>query len=207
MRLDLLDVDPHYAAISNIMDRRFKTGPNGEFSIANLPAGQFLLGVNINESTGYPDQTPPTYYPSAASRGDAQVIELAPNKELSGLVLTLPPPRPFRIVRVHLRWPDGTIPTQGAIEAWANRGIYSAVYSLKDGHFDLELLQGVDYWLTASAMDMTYLRKSPIPSLPPRGTWVYADNYRLAAGDDPVDITLTAHFPEPQWSKAVYNRQ
>jgi len=45
-RLDLLDVDPHYAAISNILDGRFKTGPKGEFSISDLPAGQFLLGVN-----------------------------------------------------------------------------------------------------------------------------------------------------------------
>ncbi len=147
MRLDLLDVDPHYAAISGIVDGRFKTGPKGEFSISDLPAGQFLLGVNINESTRYPDQTPPTYYPGVTSRNDAKVIELAPNKELTGLALTLPPPRPFRLVRVHLRRPGGTIPTQGAIDAWANRGIYLSNYKLQDGGFELKLLQGVDYWL------------------------------------------------------------
>jgi hypothetical protein len=36
------------------------------------------------------------------------------------------------------------------------------------------------------------------------GTWVYADNYRLPAGNDAVDITMTALFNEPQWSKAIY---
>lgn len=206
MRLDLLDVDPHYAAISSILDKRFETGPNGEFSVSDLPAGRFLLGVNINESTRYPEQTPPTYYPSAVSRADAKVIGLAPNEELGGLVLTLPPSRPYRIVRVHLRWPDGTLPTKGAIDAWANRGIYVSNYVLVDGGFELKLLQGVDYWLTACAMDMKHLQQSFGP-LSPLGTWIYTDNYRLPAGNDPVDITLTAYFPEPQWFRAVYSKQ
>jgi hypothetical protein len=88
---------------------------------------------------------------------------------------------------------------RGAIDAWANQGIYVSNYDLKGGVFELKLLQGVDYWLTAAALD-----ESRKPTQFARGTWVYADNYRLHAGNDAADITLTAHFPEPQWAKAIY---
>jgi hypothetical protein len=198
VKLDLIDADPGYRSITSILDM-VETGPRGEFSVTNLPSGRFVLGVNIKESLRYPDQTPPTYYPGVATRSDAQVIELLPNENKAGLIFTLLPPRAFRPVRVHLRWPDGTVPKGGAIDAWANEGIYLSKYDLKDGVFELNLLQGVDYWLTAAALDET---RRPTPFA--RGTWVYADNYRLSAGNDAVDITLAARFPEPQWAKAIY---
>ncbi len=104
-------------------------------------------------------------------------------------------------MRVHLQWPDGRPPARGAIDAWVNQGIYVSKYDLKNGIFELALLQGVDYWLTAAALDETR------PATPyAAGTWVYAENYRLAAGSDPIDIVLTAHFAEPQWANAIYGR-
>jgi hypothetical protein len=109
------------------------------------------------------------------------------------------PPREFRRVRVHVRWPDGRVPTRGSIDAWANKGIYVSSKDLKDGIFELQLLQGVDYWLTAAALD----EARPISRFI-SGTWVYADNYRLAGGIDPIDVVVTAHFAEPQWADAVY---
>ena len=200
VELDLIDADPGYLSRTNHAPS-IKTGSQGEFSLTNLPSGRFLLGVNIEESSRYPDQTPPSYYPGVAARGDAEVIELGPNEVRTGLVLTLLPPRAFRLVRVHLQWPDGTIPRGGAMNAWANRGIYVSKYELKDGIFELNLLQGVDYWLDAAALD-----ESRKPTQFARGTWVYADNYRLSAGTDTVDVTMTALFAEPQWSKAIYPR-
>jgi len=200
VELDLIDAEPGYRSFTGKLDM-IETGKDGKFSVAGLPSGRFLLGVNIKESSRYPDQTPPTYYPGAVDRSKAQVIELTPNESKAGLILTLPPPRAFRTVRVHLRWPDGRIPARGAIDAWANEGIYVSKYELKNGTFDLQLLQGVDYWLTAAALDET---RQPTPYA--RGTWVYADNYRLSAGDDPVEVTVTAHFAEPQWANAVYSR-
>jgi hypothetical protein len=83
-----------------------------------------------------------------------------------------------------------------------NQGIYVSRYDLKDGIFELQLLQGVDYWLTAAALDET--RRATQFA---RGTWVYTDNFRITFGTDPLDITLTAHFAEPQWSKAIYGEQ
>jgi len=133
------------------------------------------------------------------ARAQAQVIELQPNELRKELVLTLLPPRAFRAVRVHLRWPDGSVPNRGAMNAWANKGIYLSDYDLKNGVFTLKLLQGVDYWLDAAALD-----ESRKPSQFARGTWVYADNYRLTGGSDDVDIIMTALFDEPQWSKAIY---
>jgi len=199
VKLDLIDVDPSYGSITTNILRRLETGPRGEFSLTSLPSGRFLLGVNIWESTRYPDQTPPSYYPGVGARAQAQVIELQPNELRKELVLTLLPPRAFRAVRVHLRWPDGSVPNRGAMNAWANKGIYLSDYDLKNGVFTLKLLQGVDYWLDAAALD-----ESRKPSQFARGTWVYADNYRLTGGSDDVDIIMTALFDEPQWSKAIY---
>jgi hypothetical protein len=198
VRLDLIDADPQYRSITSIMDM-IETGPSGQFSIDHLPSGRFLLGVNIEESSRYPDRTPPTFYPGVADRSTARAIELAPNEIKTGLVLKLMPPREFRRVRVHVRWPDGRVPTRGSIDAWANKGIYVSSKDLKDGIFELQLLQGVDYWLTAAALD----EARPISRFI-SGTWVYADNYRLAGGIDPIDVVVTAHFAEPQWADAVY---
>jgi hypothetical protein len=200
VELDLIDAEDGYRSITTKL-KMIKTGLHGEFSIDHLPSGRFLLGVNIEECERYPDQTPPTYYPGVATRSDATVIELQPDERKPGLVLTELPPRAFRVVRVHLVWPDGKVPARGVIDAWANRGIYVSKYDLKDGIFELNVLQGVDYWLTAAALDES---RKPTPFA--GGTWVYADNYHLAAGSDPADITLTAHFPEPQWAKAIYSR-
>ncbi len=200
VKVDLIDVDPGYAP-PPIAPEQIETGAHGEFSLTGLPSGRFLLGVNIENSSDYPDQTPPTYFPGVAAPKDAHVIELTPNQVKKGLVLTLLPARAFRTVRVHLRWPDGSIPNRGTIEAWLHKGIYSTSYDLAQGTFELNLLQGVEYWLTAAALDESR-KRTPFAG----GTWVYADNYLLAAGDGSVDITLTAHFEEPQWSKAMYPR-
>jgi hypothetical protein len=197
--VDLIDADPGYRSAQT--PGMIETGQNGEFSAENLPSGRFLLGVSIKESSRYPDQTPPTYYPGVGARSDAQVIELLPNERRSGLILTLLPPREFRRIRVHLQWPDGRVPTRGGIDAWENEGIYVSNYDLKGGVFELKLLQGVSYWLTAAALD-----ESSRPTKVALGTWVYADNYFLPAGNDAGDITLVARFPEPQWPKAIYSR-
>ncbi len=116
-RIDLIDIDEHYGPPP--LERLYiETDPDGKFTLANLPSGQFLLGVNIHESSRYPDQTPPSYYPGVASRSEARTVELKPNELKAGLVLSLLPPRNFRSVRVHLKWPDGRIPNRGALDAW-----------------------------------------------------------------------------------------
>lgn len=196
--IDLIDVDEHYAPPPL---EHIETDAGGRFTLANLPSGQFLLAVNIRESSRYPDQTPPTYYPGVAARSEARVVELKPNEFKTGLVLTLLPPRRFRSVRVHITWPDGRIPNGGALDAWVNEGIYLSDYKPNRGVFDLKLLEGIDYWITTAALDEA--RK---PTQFARGTWVYADNYHLLAGKDAVDINLVAHFADPQWPKAIYPR-
>lgn len=198
VKLNLVDKDARYRS----MTKTLKTGSRGAFFMNNLPGGEYLLGINIKESTRYPDQTPPTYFPGVPDRKSASVIKLAPNEAKAGLKLQMLPPRAFRVVRVHIRWPDGTAPSRGVLDAWANQGIYVSRYDLKDGVFDLQLLQGVDYWLDAAALDQT--RRATQFAL---GTWVYTDNFRITAGTDPLDITLTAHFAEPQWAKAIYGEQ
>jgi hypothetical protein len=125
------------------------------------------------------------------------VIKLAPNEKKTGLVLTMLPPRNFRRVRVRIQWPNGSVPLQGAVEAWANEGIYDSIYRLKNGIVELRLLEGVGYWITASALRPRLFRD---------GTRAYAENYWLPPGDGPADVTLTAHFAEPQWT-AIFDRR
>ena len=147
----------------------------------------------------YPDATPPTYYPGVASRASARAIDLRPDEKKNAVDLTLLPPRAFRVVKVHIRWPDGSTPNGAAIDAWVNQGIYVSDDAPENGVFELRLLEGVDYWLTAAALD-----ESRKPSRFTRGTWVYAENYRLPAGSDAVEVQLTAKFEEPRWFKVIY---
>lgn len=198
LELELIDADPNFPSITEYANRP-KTGPSGEFAFTNLPSGTFLLGLNVHRSTRHPDQTPPTFYPGVAARSAATKIELKPNEQKRNLVLTLLPPRAFRTVLVNLRLPDGAVPRGGAIDAYVNEGIYVSNYQLTNGRFELKLLQGVDYWLTAAAN---------VPARHPtrfaQHEWRYADNFRLPAGNDDIEITLTGVHHDPQWPKAIY---
>jgi len=187
--LDLIDADPAYES-PHLEAYPLQTGPNGEFAVSNLPGGRFILGFAIAESSHYPDRTPPTYFPGGTARSDAAVIELKPNELKSGLNLTLLPAREFRTARVHLRYPDGSIPKRGAIDAYRGKGIYVTNYDFRNGTFELKLLRGVDYWLNAGVIDQR-----------DKSSWAYADSYHVPPGNDAFEITLTARFPEPQWPK------
>lgn len=182
--LELVDVDPKFAAPPLKDGDPVITDKNGNFSFFGLPSGRYLLGVNVEETSPYPDRTPPTYYPGVGPRADAQAIELKPNERKKDIVLTLLPPRSFRLVRVLVRWPDGSIPDRSSIEAWRPKGRYISVEATREGGFELRLLEGVGYWLTASAWDAR------------RRHWIYPDSYRLPAGKGTVEVTL---IPRSSW--------
>jgi hypothetical protein len=189
-KIGLLDTDPALARPHDDPRQRV-TDSSGRFSLTNLPSGRFLLGVNIDGIDRYPGAIPPTFYPGVTSPGHAAVIALRPNEARKNLTLRLPPPREMREVRIQLKWPDGLVAKDGAIDAWLRKDIYESQYDLRDGVAVLRLMKGVDYWITAGALDG-------------RRHWIYTDKYLLRGGDDDVFVTLTPRYPEPQWSRAVY---
>jgi hypothetical protein len=203
VRLDLVDADPSFAPpAANSAGKPVTTDRDGRFSFSGLPGGQFVLGVNIEHLADYPDPNPPSYYPGVTSRAEARPILLQPNEARTNLEFTLPPPRAFRTVRVRLRWPDGSAPEGGYVSAWRSGGICTTVHDLKNGRFELKLLEGVSYWLEAGTWKGE--RRFVRPPARAKGYWVYAENYKLAAGTGTIEVEMVPRFLEPQWFKSVY---
>jgi hypothetical protein len=86
------------------------TDAEGKFRMEDLPAGRFVVGVNV-ASPMTADR------PYGMSRYPA-VLKLEPNGVVSGLEFDLQEARPVRTVRVRVFWGDGREVASGA-RAWA----------------------------------------------------------------------------------------
>jgi hypothetical protein len=73
------------------------TDSDGKFAIHGVAAGEYKVGVNIGYS--YPTASAPypqTYYPATREWTEAPKITVGSGTHLTGIEITLPPPRPCR---------------------------------------------------------------------------------------------------------------
>jgi hypothetical protein len=90
-----------------VLKAPIQTRSDGSFVLENLPAGDFIVGVNVNF---YPRVRMPydtTYLPGVREIGKARVLHLNPGEKLRGLNLQMGPALPQRAVKVRVTWPDG----------------------------------------------------------------------------------------------------
>jgi hypothetical protein len=76
---------------------RQPTDSYGDYKLAQLPPGRFILEFVDDDCVGQPEQYAPTYYPDASAPSDAQVVELQPGEVIDGTDATLTrlsPPAP-----------------------------------------------------------------------------------------------------------------
>jgi len=91
--------------------RHTSTDAEGRYKFEGLPPGRYLLGLHV---AGFPQPDDPTnayprtYYPGAARREEAEVLEIKAGEELKGRDLRLPPRRAESVIRVRVVWSDGT---------------------------------------------------------------------------------------------------
>jgi hypothetical protein len=86
----------------------------GEFTVRNVPAGEIVVGANINSSPTFEEPYDTVYVPAAASVDAARVFTLKPDDQVKGVILRLPQPLPFANLFVDVLWPDGSPATAGA---------------------------------------------------------------------------------------------
>lgn len=83
------------------------TKVGGFFRYAELPEGDYLIGVNLRSQPDVDTPYAPTYAPGVPSREGAQVFHLGRGQQLSHIRIQLPPRLRLRTIHVEVHWPDG----------------------------------------------------------------------------------------------------
>lgn len=169
------------------------TDAAGKFVMRRVPAGKFVLGVNLTRYSDAKEPWPPTYYPGRPRLEDAKVLELEPNADLAGLELPLPAALPTRTVRIRVLWADGSAAEEGGV--WARPKQFPHAWesgtSAKQGNLvTLQLMQHYDYeiWAEWYGWGMGGKRKRHVGG----------GKITLPAGkkDIDLDIRLSGNRPE-----------
>lgn len=131
---------------------RADTDAAGRFLMEGVPAGKFVLGVNLTRYTSAEEPWPPTYYPGRRRLAEAKVLDLQPNGNSAGLELPLPAALPTRTVRFRVLWADGAAAEGGRVWALPKQFLHSltaATGAQKGNVVTLRLMQHYDYQIAA----------------------------------------------------------
>ncbi|MGA2273476.1 MAG: carboxypeptidase-like regulatory domain-containing protein [Bryobacteraceae bacterium] len=144
VRVDVLrlnhDGKPVYYAV-----KRAKTDGSGRFQVAQLPSGDFRLGVNLFDP---PDPETP-YMPTQWSDDGSLSIHLSPGEHKRVSPLRLPPRLAVRKVEAEVRWPDGQ--AAKGVDVWGEVGGQAAAHgeTNAEGIARIEVLEGARYSIEA----------------------------------------------------------
>jgi hypothetical protein len=128
------------------------TEPDGTWEVAGLPAGRYLLGVNVFNAPTSHTPYPATWYPNALQAKDATVLEVSDDRELS-VDFMLPPRIPETTVTGATVGVDGA-PIPGASIALHDTAAATDLdvqYTTSDanGRFRIAALRGRHYRIQA----------------------------------------------------------
>jgi len=168
---------------------------DGRFEYPRLEAGEYILGVNLNEPANkrgwYGKRVPyaRSYYPGVTDRDRAQVLKLEPGQSLEGIEFRLPPtqaPVTFRGKVIARRSRDTTVVALIDPEFSKEKSQVDAVAVAADGSFELIGVEGRRYILVAHSENAVIGRRhlhSPIVDL-------------LPGPQEPVELSLSDDVPE-----------
>lgn len=168
----------------NIVRAPVTSASDGSFVFRELPAGNFVVGVNLNFSPSIRTPYAKTYLPGVIKREQAQVLHLDPGQKISGLHMQMPPAMRQRTLRVRVTWPDGRSVGKGvSVSAdTAGDGDFESADTDGNGIATLKCLATLSYEITAQKW------LSKLGENPPRKATSTAKN--IAAGTEPGSITL-----------------
>jgi len=109
--------------------RHETTTARGVFRYEAMPAGDYLIGVNLSSPPNVDTPYARTYAPGVPDRAHAQILHLAPGQKLSNIRIQIPPRLHFRTVHVQVKWTDGRS---------AGRGVSVTTDETTDGVTDIE---------------------------------------------------------------------
>jgi hypothetical protein len=128
---------------------------DGTWKVAGLPAGRYLLGVNVFNAPTSHTPYPATWYPKASQAKDATVLEVSDDRELS-VDFMLPPRIPETTVTGATVGVDG-VPIPGASIALLDTAAATDLdvqYATSDanGRFRIAALRGRHYKIHAQVI-------------------------------------------------------
>ncbi|HZG52627.1 MAG TPA: carboxypeptidase-like regulatory domain-containing protein [Pyrinomonadaceae bacterium] len=131
------------------------TNQEGLYELKAIPAGRFLLGLNLSSAPNARAPYPRTYYPGVGSAARATVIAVAEGAQLPSYDLQLPPPLVERVVEVVVTWPDGR-PVSDALPRledpaypWGSGAMSVKKVEGQEGRYQLTGFDGITYWAHA----------------------------------------------------------
>jgi Carboxypeptidase regulatory-like domain len=161
-----------------------RSSKTGAFSFGELPAGDYVVGVNL---FGWPEMRVPyerTYMPGVHTLKEAKVLHLEPGQKISSLRMRMTPALPSRTIRVRVTWPDGRSVGKG-VQVSADVGehrSFELANTNSNGVATLKCLAAEQYKVTA----WRWMTKAF--EFPPRS--VVSQGKTVAAGTETVSITL-----------------
>jgi hypothetical protein len=132
------------------------TKKDGTYSLGPLPAGHYLLGVNIKFPPSEELPFVPTFYPHGEDPSLARIIELHSGEELTGYDLWLSPRLEQRNFPIWVVWPEGEPPDDFTVQVflpdypWYEPKYYGTEIR---GPLEVPFYRKIRYWIEGSAKD------------------------------------------------------
>jgi len=170
------------------------TKANGAFRYQDLPAGDYLIGVNLDSEPNVDRPYAQTYAPGVADRAHAQLIHLDPNQKLSRIRLEMPPRLRERTVHVQVKWPDGR--SAGArvsvVTDETRDGVTDIEETKADGSAVVRCFAARDCQVEAKLW-LTWPGQSSAPEV------AASLIKQIEAGNEPVTMTLVLTEKRSEW--------
>ena len=130
-----------------------RTDQNGRYELTGVPAGRYILGVNLSQGPGVDFVSPTRFHPDATEPANALPFEVIAGEhlELARMVIPLPPPS-YRITGV-VTFEDGK-PAQGVTVSLADgnarwKEVAGEVQTDANGTFSFLVHEGLSYVVSA----------------------------------------------------------
>lgn len=171
------------------------TNARGAFrSSAGMPAGDYLIGVNLSSQPNVDTPYARTYAPGVSDRSQAQIIHLAPGQKLSHIRIQLAPRLHFHTVHVQVKWSDGRSVGQGVsvVTDDTEDGVTDFETTKEDGSASVQCFVAkscvveAKKWLTRRGQSSAPQVAASLPK-------------QIEAGDAPVSITLILSERRTEW--------
>lgn len=161
VEVSIITADSVSKGKSGIKGRSEYTNQQGEYEFYGVPAGRFVLGVNLSD---VPDKGTPyaaTYFPSGSAFTERAIIDLKVGEKRDGLDIHLPPRLEEVIVTGIVVKSDGTPAADARVQIYDSEKLDRTVFGLdvntdSKGRFTLKILKGRRYQLHAY-LDKDYL--------------------------------------------------
>jgi hypothetical protein len=125
---------------------------SGSFLLRDVPAGEFVLGVNIVRAPTAEAPWLATFYPGVGGFAEARVFPLRPNENVTGMQLLLLPPLAVRTVHLRVLWANGKQANGARVVLYpADQPESGALLTraVRENLVDVRLLRDFSYRLTA----------------------------------------------------------